>query len=108
MTSIAAQPTHRDDRETPLLWAKDGATHAPDLPDVTSGIFLREGLDIDSVNQNLTCPGSAKATPGGGRRVDLSHLVVSNLQQLSLRGALATKQSIYPRAVTWIASLRSQ
>ena len=28
------------------------ATTASDLPDVTSGIFFREGLDIDSVNQN--------------------------------------------------------
>jgi hypothetical protein len=48
------------------------ATRATDLPDVTSGIFLREGLDIDSENQNLICP---PAAPGGGRRVDLSHLV---------------------------------
>ena len=36
-------PTHRDDRETPLGWAKDGATDARDLPDVTNGI-LPDGL----------------------------------------------------------------
>jgi len=33
------------------MWAEDGATHASDLPDVTSYLFFREGLDIISENR---------------------------------------------------------
>jgi len=35
-------------------------------------------------------------------------VIVADYQLPSLRGALATKQSIYPRVEKWIASLRSQ
>src|SRR3989441_3491857 len=35
-----SDPTHRDDRETPLLWAGMGEASAIDLPDVESEIFL--------------------------------------------------------------------
>jgi hypothetical protein len=43
------------------------------LPNLTSKIFFISGLDIDSENQKLICPGFAKATPGAA--------VVLNLQQ---------------------------
>jgi hypothetical protein len=45
------RPTCRDDGDTPLMWARDGGTHASDLPDMTSRIFLCEGLDTISENQ---------------------------------------------------------
>jgi hypothetical protein len=35
----------------PSVWARDGRANAIDLPDVTSGIFFREGLDTISENQ---------------------------------------------------------
>jgi hypothetical protein len=44
-------PTHRDDRETPLVWARDARRSATDLPDMTSRIFLLPGLDVISENQ---------------------------------------------------------
>ena len=38
-------PNVRDDREAPLLWARDGDNCSFDLPDRLSAIFLREGMD---------------------------------------------------------------
>ena len=38
-------PNVRDDREAPLLWARDGDNCSFDLPDGESGIFLREEVD---------------------------------------------------------------
>jgi hypothetical protein len=45
-----ARPPHpapyvRDDRDTPLLWARDGRAGSADLPDGESGIFFAAGLD---------------------------------------------------------------
>jgi hypothetical protein len=45
-----ARPPHpapyvRDDRDTPLLWARDGRAGSADLPDGESGIFFVRGLD---------------------------------------------------------------
>src|SRR5260221_4776949 len=37
-------PNVRDDREAPLLWARDGGSPSADLPDGKSGIFLIPGL----------------------------------------------------------------
>ena len=36
-------PYVRDDRETPLMWARDGRACRDDLPDDGSGIFFRDG-----------------------------------------------------------------
>src|SRR5258706_9119361 len=44
-------PNVRDDREAPLLWARDGGSPSADLPDGKSGIFLISGLDTISENQ---------------------------------------------------------
>src|SRR5258707_8272626 len=44
-------PNVRDDREAPLLWARDGGSASADLPDGKSGIFLISGLDTISENQ---------------------------------------------------------
>jgi len=44
-------PNVRDDREAPLLWARDGGSASADLPDGESGIFLISGLDTISENQ---------------------------------------------------------
>ena len=39
-------PLHvRDDRETPLMWERDGDSCKFDLGEARSGIFLRAGLD---------------------------------------------------------------
>jgi hypothetical protein len=38
-------PNVRDDRETPLVWARDGAAYAADFSEAESDLFLREGLD---------------------------------------------------------------
>jgi hypothetical protein len=52
-----ARPPHpapyvRDDRDTPLLWARDGRAGSADLPDGESGIFFEGGLD----RKSLICP----------------------------------------------------
>src|SRR6266446_3093131 len=44
-------PNVRDDREAPLLWARDGGSPSADLPDGKSGIFFISGLDTISENQ---------------------------------------------------------
>ena len=44
-------PNVRDDREAPLLWARDGGSPSADLPEGKSGIFLISGLDTISENQ---------------------------------------------------------
>src|SRR5258707_7234185 len=44
-------PNVRDDREAPLLWARDGGSPSADLPDGKSGIFLISGLETISENQ---------------------------------------------------------
>src|SRR5260221_12214915 len=44
-------PNVRDDREAPLLWARDGGSPSADLPDGERGIFLISGLDTISENQ---------------------------------------------------------
>src|SRR6476660_8348903 len=44
-------PNVRDDREAPLLWARDGGSPSADLPKGESGIFLISGLDTVSENQ---------------------------------------------------------
>src|SRR5258708_350889 len=44
-------PNVRDDREAPLLWARDGGSPSADLPDGKSGIFLISGLDTISENR---------------------------------------------------------
>src|SRR6476660_3503266 len=44
-------PNVRDDREAPLLWARDGGSPSADLPKGGSGIFLISGLDTISENQ---------------------------------------------------------
>src|SRR6267143_2801308 len=41
-------PNVRDDREAPLLWARDGGSPSADLPDGKSGIFLISELDTIS------------------------------------------------------------
>jgi len=38
-------PDVRDDRDTPLLWERDGDRCRSDLGEKNTGIFLREGLD---------------------------------------------------------------
>jgi hypothetical protein len=44
-------PNVRDDRDTPLLWARDGGSCKGDLGSTRSGIFLIPGLDAVSENQ---------------------------------------------------------
>jgi hypothetical protein len=44
-------PNVRDDREAPLLWARDGGSPSADLPEGKSGIFFISGLDTISENQ---------------------------------------------------------
>jgi hypothetical protein len=44
-------PNVRDDRDTPLLWARDGGSCKGDLGSARSGIFLIPGLDAISENQ---------------------------------------------------------
>ena len=44
-------PNVRDDREAPLLWARDGGSSSADLHRGKSGIFLISGLDTISENQ---------------------------------------------------------
>src|SRR5258706_11122584 len=44
-------PNVRDDREAPLLWARDGGSPSADLPDSESGIFLISGIGTISENQ---------------------------------------------------------
>jgi hypothetical protein len=44
-------PNVRDDRDTPLLWARDGGSCRGDLGSTRSGIFLIPGLDAVSENQ---------------------------------------------------------
>src|SRR5258706_2248127 len=44
-------PNVRDDREAPLLWARDGGSPSADLPGGKSGIFLISGFDTISENQ---------------------------------------------------------
>src|SRR5258707_2121297 len=53
-------PNVRDDREAPLLWARDSGSPSADLPGGKSGIFLISGLDTISENQK-----------GFARRADL-------------------------------------
>jgi len=47
---VLPRPPHpasnvRDDREAPLLWARDGVSFSFDLPDGESGKFFAQGLD---------------------------------------------------------------
>src|SRR5258706_5648297 len=44
-------PNVRDDREAPLLWARDGSGYASDLGQAKTEIFLISGLDTISENQ---------------------------------------------------------
>jgi len=44
-------PNVRDDRDTPLLWARDGGVCKGDLGSARSGIFSIPGLDAISENQ---------------------------------------------------------
>jgi len=44
-------PNVRDDREAPLLWARDGSGYASDLGRAKTKIFLQKGLDTISENQ---------------------------------------------------------
>src|SRR6266403_4549042 len=44
-------PNVRDDREAPLLWARDGGSPSADLSEGKSGIFFISGLDTISENQ---------------------------------------------------------
>ena len=45
VASTTSRTNVRDDRDTPLLWARDGGHFSFDLPDGLSGIFFCEGLD---------------------------------------------------------------
>jgi hypothetical protein len=45
VASTTSRTNVRDDRDTPLLWARDGGHFSFDLPDGLSGIFFRETLD---------------------------------------------------------------
>jgi hypothetical protein len=54
--STAPRTQRRDDRETPLLRARDGRDYSDDLPDGQSGIFFRERLDSAPRGTKLICP----------------------------------------------------
>ena len=63
--SIASQPYVRDDRETPLVCGLGCERCRSDLGQKGTGIFLREGLDSESVicpsGQNQTSCGTTSA-----------------------------------------------
>jgi hypothetical protein len=46
-------PNVRDDREVPLMWARDGVSFSFDLPDGESGKFFAEGLDDPNCLRNF-------------------------------------------------------
>src|SRR5258707_539777 len=59
------RPTFRDDREAPLVWARDGGGSSADLGLLKSRIYLISGLDFLFLITRRDLPrASPKATPG--------------------------------------------
>jgi len=56
VASTTSRTNVRDDRDTPLMWARDGGSFSFDLPDGERDKFLREGLDIARSETKVICP----------------------------------------------------
>jgi hypothetical protein len=61
--STASRTYVCDDRETPLCVGRDGRSHAVDLPDEQSEIFLQTGLDRQFTGKSLICPSGKISRP---------------------------------------------